>query len=103
MPVAIGRRHGICQTGPDREASMRPSVYTNVLDRAARILGGQDKLRDFLKVRDSQLNAWLGGAAKPPTDIFLKVVDIVSQESLHRLSEVYRKSELRLQAAQHAY
>jgi GAF domain-containing protein len=82
---------------------MRPSVYTRALERAARILGGRDKLRDFLKVRDSQLNAWLGGTARPPADIFLKLVDLVSQESLNRLSDMYRKSELGLRAAQHAY
>jgi hypothetical protein len=82
---------------------MRPSLYTNALERAAKILGGRDKLRDFLRVRNSQLNAWIGGAVKPPADVFLKVVDIVSQESLKRLSDLYRKSELGLRAAQHAY
>jgi hypothetical protein len=82
---------------------MRPSVYTNALERAVRILGGKDRLRDFLKVPAAHLNMWLSGTAKPPTEIFLKVVDVVSQESLNRLSESYRKAELGLLAAQNAY
>jgi GAF domain-containing protein len=82
---------------------MRPSVYTNVLERAARILGGKDRLRDFLKVPATHLNMWLSGTVKPPTEIFLKVVDVVGQESLNRLSASYRKAELGLLAAQNAY
>jgi hypothetical protein len=83
--------------------SVRPSVYTRVLKRAARILGGEDQLKAFLKVPATHLNIWLSGAVRPPTEIFLKVVDLVSQESLNRLSASYRKSELGLQATVTAY
>jgi hypothetical protein len=57
---------------------MQHDVHVKALRRAAEILGGQDKLREHLNVAMRELSAWLAGAAKPPLDVFLKAVDIIS-------------------------
>ena len=54
------------------------SVYARALRRAADILGGKDKLRAALHVPMHSLEEWLEGRSEPPTDVFLKAVDILS-------------------------
>ena len=53
-------------------------VHAKALRRAAEILGGTDKLRDYLQVPLSQLELWLSGAERPPVDVFLRAVDLIS-------------------------
>ncbi|HEY2337227.1 MAG TPA: GAF domain-containing protein [Burkholderiales bacterium] len=57
---------------------MYESVHTKALQRAAEILGGKDQLREYLRVPASHLTLWLSGAEKPPLDVFLRVVDLLS-------------------------
>jgi len=54
------------------------SVYARALRRAADILGGKDVLRAALHVPMHSLEQWLDGHSEPPTDVFLKAVDILS-------------------------
>jgi len=54
------------------------SVYARALRRAADILGGKDTLRAALHVPMHSLEQWLDGRSEPPTDVFLKAVDILS-------------------------
>jgi len=54
------------------------TVHAKALNRASEILGGRDRLREFLRVPASHLTLWLSGAEKPPLDVFLKVVDLIS-------------------------
>ena len=54
------------------------SVYARALRRAADILGGKDVLRAALHVPMHSLEEWLNGRSEPPTDVFLKAVDILS-------------------------
>jgi hypothetical protein len=82
---------------------MTKTVYTVALERAALILGGVDHLREFLGVRPYRLERWLTGASTPPADIFLKVVDVVSQESLNRLVDAHEKSGADSQAARYGH
>lgn len=71
---------------------MKKTVYSAALQHAALILGGADRLREYLGVHPRQLDRWLTGASMPPTDVFLKVVDVVSQESLDRMMDTREKS-----------
>jgi len=57
---------------------MSLTVHAKALKRAAEILGGRDRLREYLRVPASHLNLWMSGAEKPPLDVFLKVVDLIS-------------------------
>ena len=54
-----------------------PTVYARTLRRAAELVGGERELAAQLKVSPSELTLWFGGSVQPPTNIFLKAVDIV--------------------------
>ena len=57
---------------------MPATVHAKTLQKAAAVLGGKQKLRAALRVPMSLLQAWLSGAERPPTHIFLKAVDLIS-------------------------
>ena len=52
-------------------------VRSRTLSKAAEIVGGPDALRRRLNVSALLLGVWLAGAETPPTDVFLKAVDII--------------------------
>jgi hypothetical protein len=60
-------------------------VRKKALQRAAEILGGSRPLRAYLNVSAIVLATWLSGAAPPPTDVFLKVVDLIVEKDLDAL------------------
>ena len=53
-------------------------VYSRTLERAARILGGTEALRARLKVDREVLESWMAGRSTPPTEVFLRAVDLVA-------------------------
>ena len=81
---------------------MKKTVYTVALERAALILGGRERLREYLDVPPHYLDRWLGRAATPPPDVFLKVVDVVSQESLNRMIDARQRPAGATQAGRYA-
>ena len=60
----------------------RRAVRSRTLVKAADILGGTEALRRRLNVSALVLGMWMSGAEAPPTDAFLKAVDIVEQQVL---------------------
>lgn len=60
---------------------MTASVYSRALLRAAEFVGGRDKLARVLRVPKAELESWIAGAAKPPRDVFLRVVDLILDET----------------------
>lgn len=88
---------------------MSSSVHVEVLRRAAEILGGKSALRALLRVPMPQLDLWMQGAARPPSYIFLRAIDLISAEpdsgspaAVRRSIELRRKSRLLGQAARAA-
>lgn len=61
-------------------------VYEDTLKRAAEIAGGEEALAWRLRVTPSHLALWLQGVASPPSEVFLKAADIVSEHSLQQLT-----------------
>jgi hypothetical protein len=57
------------------------SVYSRALLRAAELLGGRDKLSKVLRVPKDELDTWIRGDAKPPREVFLRVVDLILDET----------------------
>ncbi len=57
-----------------------PDVYGRTLRRAAEIVGGLDELAARLAVPKDDLWMWMQGSKQAPTPVFLKAVDIVTQE-----------------------
>jgi hypothetical protein len=58
---------------PERE------LYLRTLRRAAELVGDADRLALALRVTPSHLALWLHGEEKPPLEIFLRAVDLVSE------------------------
>ena len=58
------------------------TVYMRTLARAADILGGEGPLAQYLSVVPSHLALWLSGTESPPTEIFLRAVDVVCDADL---------------------
>jgi hypothetical protein len=60
-------------------------VRTRAVRRAAEILGGSRPLRTYLNASALVVGLWISGAATPPPDIFLKVVDLIVEKDLDSL------------------
>jgi hypothetical protein len=52
-------------------------VKAKALRMASRKLGGNGRLRDFLRVPAERLVRWLSGAEDPPTPVLLKAVEVI--------------------------
>lgn len=61
-------------------------LHVKTLKRAAEIVGGEEQLALKLKVTPSHLALWLEGLAAPPGDVFLRAVDLVTDDELSRLT-----------------
>jgi hypothetical protein len=59
---------------------MAASVYSRTLQKAADLLGGRTKLARTLRVPTKDLDAWIADEAKPPLNVFLRVVDLIIDE-----------------------
>jgi len=53
--------------------------HTLLIHKAVAAAGGEDKLRMLLRVSWPQLQAWLDARSAVPTDVFLKLVDLLEQ------------------------
>ena len=62
---------------------MALSVYSRALSRAAELLGGREKLAKILQVPATQIEAWIADQAKPPREVFLRIVDLILDETRH--------------------
>lgn len=60
---------------------MAASVYSRALQKAAELLGGRDRLAKVLHVPASEIDKWIAGQSKPPREVFLRIVDIILDET----------------------
>lgn len=60
---------------------MTASVYSRAVQKAADLLGGRERLAKMLVVPVAEIEKWIADKARPPREIFLRVVDIVLDES----------------------
>lgn len=60
---------------------MASSVYSRALQKACDLLGGGKKLARLLRVPVSDLERWIADEAKPPLNVFLRVVDLIIDET----------------------
>ena len=59
-----------------------PTAYTRTIGRAIEVAGSEQKLARFLGYPEVMLRDWACGAAAPPPEIFLALVDIVAANHL---------------------
>src|SRR5437764_15393384 len=57
-----------------------PDVYVRTLERAVKIEGGEQALALRLKVTPSHLALWIQGIERPPVEVFLRAVDLVTDQ-----------------------
>jgi hypothetical protein len=69
----------------DEDMTTSKEVHMRALRRAAQELGSVEALRAHLRVSMSQLAGWLHGEARLPDAVFLKVVDLLSEQQLTAL------------------
>ena len=60
---------------------MSSSVYSRAVRKAAELLGGRDKLARTLQVPASEIEKWITEQKKPPREIFLRIVDLILDET----------------------
>jgi hypothetical protein len=59
-------------------------IHQRALRRAAEILGGDEQLRVHLGATESDFASW-GGVRELPRNIFLRLVDIITDEEVRRV------------------
>jgi len=57
------------------------SVYSRALKKAAELLGGREQLAKVLQVRAAQIDDWIADQGKPSREVFLRIVDLILDES----------------------
>jgi hypothetical protein len=62
-------------------ATVAVSVYSRALQKAAELVGGREKLAKILRVPRDEIDGWIADKSKPPREIFLRVVDLILDES----------------------
>ena len=60
---------------------MVSSVYSRTMQKAAQLAGGDKKLARYLRVPLADLQNWIAGRDTPPTQTFLKAVDLVLEQT----------------------
>ena len=60
---------------------MASSVYSRALQKAAELVGGREKLAQMLQVPRGDIDRWIADQAKPPRATFLRIVDLILDET----------------------
>jgi hypothetical protein len=63
------------------DSRVTASIYSRALMKAAELLGGRSELAKALQTPVAEIERWIAGQAKPPRDTFLRVVDIILDET----------------------
>jgi hypothetical protein len=72
----------------DLPCRIAQNVRLQALRRACYILGGQRRLRKYLGVSALSLSVWIAGSEPPPTDVFLRAVDVIVD---HEIDDLRKK------------
>ena len=58
------------------------SVYSRAVQKAIDLVGGRERLARRLRVPKAELDEWVADKARPPREIFLRIVDLILDESV---------------------
>jgi hypothetical protein len=58
--------------------------YTEALSCAAAVLGGVDRLAQFLDVPRPRLARWLAGEEAPPPELYITALDVITDSTADR-------------------
>ena len=62
-----------------------------LVERAAQIVGGIDRLAAYLEVEEHRVRFWRNGTATAPDHIVVELVDLVLQDDVARADEDRRR------------
>jgi hypothetical protein len=65
-------------------------IHNRALRRAAQILGGEEKLRLHLGATETDFTSWTG-SHELPRNIFLRLVDIITEEEVRQVTGYARR------------
>jgi hypothetical protein len=65
-------------------------IHQRALKRAAEILGGDEKLRLHLGVTEGDFFGWSSTVRELPRNIFLRLVDIITDEEVRQVQRRVR-------------
>jgi hypothetical protein len=60
---------------------MAASVYSRALQKAAELVGGREQLSRRLQVPLADVETWIADKSKPSREVFLRIVDVLLDES----------------------
>ena len=60
---------------------MAASVYSRAVQKAMDLIGGRERLARRLRVPKADIEQWIADKAKPPREIFLRIVDLILDET----------------------
>ena len=69
---------------------MLHDIHTRALRRAAQILGGEEQLRLHLGATETDFSSWRG-LQELPRNIFLRLVDIITDEEVRQVRSYARR------------
>jgi hypothetical protein len=62
-------------------SGMTASVYSRALLKASDLVGGRERLAKLLQVPKADLDRWIADQVKPPREVFLRIVDLILDET----------------------
>jgi hypothetical protein len=65
-------------------------IHDRALRRAAKILGGEEKLREHLGATETDFSSWTS-QGELPRNIFLRLVDIITDEEVRQVATYARR------------
>lgn len=68
---------------------MHQDIHNRALRRAAEILGGSEQLRVHLGATEMDFASW-NGARELPRNVFLRLVDIITDEEIRQVRRAAR-------------
>jgi len=71
------------------EGLVHQEIHNRALKRAAEILGGEEQLRLHLGVTEGDFSSWTG-VRELPRNIFLRLVDIITEEEVRQVRRAAR-------------
>jgi hypothetical protein len=69
---------------------MLHDIHDRALRRAVQILGGEEKLRLHLGATETDFTSW-AGQPELPRNIFLRLVDIITEEEVRQVTKYARR------------
>ena len=72
---------------------MLQDIHKRALRRASEIIGGNEKLVAHLGISDAEFATW-AEKRELPRDIFLRLVDIITEEEVRSVSNAARRKAL---------